>query len=149
MDFKTAYAGRKRLQFNTVGESMTHQSAKEECDINNIMKKWERTGIVDHQNRFQGQYADFTNVPENYQESLNAVLEADEMFMTLPAKIRARFGNDPGAFLDFATDPDNQEAIVEMGLATKKQLENAVIDDEPAPKNKSNKTPAVSPDSDE
>jgi phage internal scaffolding protein len=135
MQFRTAYGERKRVTFETTGESLTHQSAKDECDINNIMKKWERTGIIDHQNRYQGEYGDFTNVPDNYQDSLNAVLQADEMFMTLPAKIRARFGNDPGAFLDFVSDPNNQEAIIEMGLATKKQLDKDVIDDpKPAPK---------------
>lgn len=114
---------RVRTTFTTTGESMTRQEAKDECDINNIMKKFERTGMLDHRNQFQGQYGDYTNVPTDYHSAMNQVVAAEEMFLTVPAKVRAKFGNDPGAFLAFVSDPKNQDEMIELGLATRQQLE--------------------------
>lgn len=122
---------RVRLQFTTKGPTLTHQSMAAECDINNIMKKWEKTGILEHKNNFNGEYGDFTNVPIDYHESMNQVLAANDMFETLPAKIRKQFGNDPGQFLDFATDPENNQKMIDMGL---KGQVIELIDDEKPPK---------------
>lgn len=109
---------RKRVKFATTGDSMTHQAHKRECDINQIMLKWQKTGVIEHANTYSGSYGDFTAVPENYQEAMNSVINAQEMFMTLPSSIRRQFDNDPGQFLDFATDPKNADQMVEMGLAS-------------------------------
>jgi len=113
--------------------SMTHQSHKNECDINNIMRKFEKFGVLEHRNNYEGQYGDFTAVPQDYREAMTSVLAAQEMFLELPSKIRRRFGNDPGAFLDFATDPQNGPAMVEMGLAVKRVPEETKTPSE-APK---------------
>lgn len=37
--------------------------------------------------------------------------------MTLPAKVRDRFSNDPGKFLAFVDDPKSREEMYELGLA--------------------------------
>lgn len=108
---------RNRVQFKTKGDSLTHQAHKRECDINQIMLKWQKTGVIEHANTYAGRYGDFTNVPNDYHEAMNAVLNAQEMFMTLPSSVRKQFDNDPGQFLDFATDPKNADKMVEMGLA--------------------------------
>jgi len=94
-----------------------------ECDINSIMKKYERTGILEHRNRFEGAYGDFTSSPESYHEAMNSVLLADEMFSTLPSKVRRRFHNDPAAFLEFTANPENAEEMVRMGLATARETQ--------------------------
>lgn len=114
--FQTPYNNR-RVRFSTTGPSMTHQSMKAECDINNIMRKYERDGIIAHRNTYEGQYGDFTELPQDYQSSLNAVLEAQEMFLTLPARVRAKFENDPASFLEFVSNPKNQDEMIELGLA--------------------------------
>lgn len=126
------YEKTTRLQFATTGPSMTHQSMKAECDINGIMAKWQKTGVIEHRTQFEGQYADFTNTPGDFQEAQNQVLAAEEMFLTLPSKIRTRFHNDPGAFLDFTSNPDNADEMVKLGLATRRELD--VIEDAPKPK---------------
>lgn len=119
---KKHYDDHERQFFNTVGISMTHQSMAAECDINKIMLKWQKTGILEHRNTFEGQYGDFTETPQDYHESMNAVLAAEDMFSTLPSQIRKRFANDPGLFLEFVSDPENAAEMVSLGLATAPQI---------------------------
>lgn len=130
MKFRTAYGERHRVQFATEGGSLTHQSMKAECDINNIMRKFEKTGVLEHRNRFEGNYGDFTGIPTDYHEAMNAVIAAGDMFLTLPAKVRRRFQNDPGNFLEFVSDPDNADELVKMGLATARDPEPVLEGDQ-------------------
>lgn len=99
--------------------SMTKQSFKEECDINNIIRQFSATGIVTHINEkaAQGDYVDLPD-PLDYQESLNIVIAAQASFDGLPSSVRNRFGNDPTQFLAFLADPANQDEAIRLGLAT-------------------------------
>lgn len=106
-----------RFVQNTVGDSMAKQSFRDECNINNIMKKFERTGMIDHVRSVEGSYGDFTDAPVDYQTAVNIVIAADNMFSSVPAKVRARFNNDPGEFLKFVEDPANIEECRSLGLA--------------------------------
>ena len=40
------------------GESMTKQSFKGECDVNKIMAKFEKTGIIDHYAKYAPTYGE-------------------------------------------------------------------------------------------
>jgi phage internal scaffolding protein len=114
--FKTPYSGSRYRVSLECGPGLAQQHFKDECDVNNILRKYQKTGLIDHVNRFQGDYADLSDVPD-FQDSLNAVIDAQEAFMTLPSSIRKQFGNDPAAFLDFVHDPDNRDEMVKMGLS--------------------------------
>lgn len=105
----------KRLPFTSTQKSLTRQSMKDECDVNVIIRRFHKTGLVDHLNVHEGQYGDFAEI--DYHEALNTVREADHMFLTLPSDVRTRFDNDPGKFLEFSTNPDNLDAMRELGLA--------------------------------
>lgn len=94
----------------------THQSFKAECDINNVMARFEKTGLLDHVREYEGDYGDFIDAPD-FHRALNEVRRAEEMFMTLPATVRGAFHNDAGQFLEFAQDPANAEELVRLGLA--------------------------------
>lgn len=94
--------------------SMTVQSAKKECDINNIVAKYQKTGAIEHANRYEPQYGEVTSV--TFQDAMNQVTSAQQMFDDLPSSIRQRFEGDPGAFLDFVADPSNAEEMAELGL---------------------------------
>lgn len=98
--------------------SLTKRSFKAECDINTVMRKYQLTGVLEHTNTFQGQYGEFADI-EDYQTSLNKVMDAQDMFMSLPSSIRRRFDNDPGEFLAFTTDEKNHDELVELGLIPK------------------------------
>lgn len=99
-------------------KSRTHQSFKSECDVNNIMAKYRRTGVLTHLSSKTPQYGDFTNVSD-YQSALLAVQDATDSFMSLPAQLRAKFDNDPAAFLAFAEKPENANFLVDLGLSPK------------------------------
>lgn len=98
-------------------EPKTQQQYKASCDINNILKKYHRDGVIspDLLNKRHAVFGDVSNFGD-FQESQNKILEAREAFMTLPAKLRARFDNDPAKCLDFATNPDNWDEMVKLGM---------------------------------
>lgn len=113
--------------------SLTQQQYAEECDINNIVKRYANDPATWRMltEGKKGVYADFSEI-KDYQQMLNQVIHAQEAFMTLPASIRARFRNDPGSLLEFLQDPNNREEAVELGLIDKNnaQLAKPVIRDD-------------------
>jgi len=115
MKFKKAYDAPIKKPFSTTGPSQTHQSFKRECDINTIMAKYQKTGLVDHVAHHQGDYSDLTDVP-TYHDAMNKILSANQSFSTLPSSIRKKFQNDPAQFLDFVSNPENVEEMQQMGL---------------------------------
>ncbi len=92
------------------------QQFKEECDINNIMKKYIRTGLVTHVAANAGRFADVSEVG-SYQEAIQRVRDTGKFFLGLPVALRAEFENDPAVFLDFISDPRNAAEIEVMGLS--------------------------------
>lgn len=119
-EFITAYGPKIKKSLDFTGTlSMTKQAFKAESDINNVIAKYDKTGLISNVNASVAQYGDFTQVNE-YQESLNRVLAAQDAFNSLPSKIREKFANDPGTFFEFATNPKNADAMVELGLAEKR-----------------------------
>ena len=106
----------KRVSIDFKGDKgLTEQHHKDSCDIHTIMRKYEKTGALEHTAKYGGSYMDFPNSMQ-FHECMNIVAEAASMFETVPAKIRAKFGNDPAAFLDFMQDNKNYDEIEEMGL---------------------------------
>lgn len=108
---------RKAVGIDCGGESRTKQSFKMECDINHIMAKYQKTGAITHFTKHSPQYGIATGM--QFQDAMNLVCEAQEMFNDLPSSIRSRFGNDPAAFLDFVQDEGNADEMVKLGLAEK------------------------------
>lgn len=119
-----------RLQVFPVGESMTKQSFKDECDVNLIMKRYQKTGVLPMVSNRQPRYEDF-GTGLDFHEAMQHVVAAQEMFNSLPSSVRSRFGNDAGAFLDFVQNPENVEEMRKMGLLSSKEPPQA--DDKPQP----------------
>ena len=117
---KPAFQSR-RLHLNPIshftGDDKAQQSFKDECDINNIMHRFETTGQLPDLIKQNPQYGDFTEVP-SYLDALNTVNLAETQFSALSSKVRAQFDNDPRQFLEFVNNPANQQEMVKMGLAT-------------------------------
>lgn len=94
--------------------SLAQQHFKEETDINYIVDTFTRTGTLP-QSSMVGQFGDFTHATD-YKTALDAVIHAQDAFMTLPAAVRSRFANDPGQLLDFIADDKNRDEAVKLGL---------------------------------
>lgn len=101
--------------------SETHQSSKDECDVNKIIARHKQGIINTHVNTKAGVYADLSSAP-SYQEALQTIINANNAFDTLPASTRKRFGNDPQEFLQFMSDPSNKEEAKKLGLLEEKAL---------------------------
>jgi phage internal scaffolding protein len=97
--------------------SLTRQEFAEECDINVLMAKFEKTGIFPGSlNPNEPRYLDVSDVPDLMQAH-NVLQEATAAFMALPATVRRDFDNDPLNFVTFAENPDNLEKMREWKLA--------------------------------
>lgn len=96
-------------------ESLAHQSFAQECDFNAVMAQWERTGTLTNANPDAPVYEDVSDLVD-YQASLSIVAAAQESFSALPSRVRERFGNNPGALIDFLADPANRAEAASLGL---------------------------------
>lgn len=141
MEFASAYSKKARVQTVNKGKSMTKQSFKDEVNINKIIKKYNKTQILQMAENFEGQYGEFDS--KDFADAMNVVAKANTLFEQVPSEIRAKFRNDPGAFIDYATDEKNRDQLVSWGLAvhipTKsaeppRKVENAVAKEETAEK---------------
>lgn len=103
-----------------IGETRTVQYFKDECDINQIMAKYQETGVIEHLTKRQGGYGD-VSAATSYQEALELVEQAEREFSELPSSLRAKLDNDPARFLEWINDPSNIDEMVKLGLATKHQ----------------------------
>jgi len=112
---RSAYGKKKHEGFQFIQPSLTKQSFTEECNINNIMAKYQKTGALDHVNKHQPSYGYASS--NTFQESLEIVKRGQEMFNDLPSSIRNKFGNKPAEFLEFVQNPENLKEMQEMGLA--------------------------------
>lgn len=95
-------------------KSLTQQHLADECNINILVERFVVSGEMP-QLKVPPLQGDFTEAP-TYQEALNLMLEANQSFMQLPAKIRSRFDNDAGQFVAFCSDEGNRDEIRRMGL---------------------------------
>lgn len=95
-------------------EDRTKQSFKAEADINNIMARYQKTGVLDFAQKHEPRYGDVTGL--DFEAGMQAIATAKTMFADLPSSVRARFKNDPREFLDFVQDPRNRDEARELGL---------------------------------
>lgn len=104
-------------------DGKTRQEFADECDINVLMKRYEKTGILPWDDKAPApQFLDVTDVP-SFQDALHIVMEAETAFMSLPAVVRKEFDNDPVKFVEYASEKSedgsskNIERLREWGLA--------------------------------
>jgi phage internal scaffolding protein len=95
-------------------ESRTIQSAKDESDINTIVRKFGLTGELPNDLKMP-QSGDFTDVPD-FHTAMNLVRSAQEEFLRVPAEIRARFANDPQRLMQFVEDESNRDEARKLGF---------------------------------
>ncbi len=112
--------------------SLAQQHMKDECDINIIVERFGVTGQLP-QTPIQPSYGDFSGVSD-YHSALNKIRAADEAFMALPAKIRARFDHDPNALLQFLQNDQNRDEAIQIGLIDGKPVVESIVSAVETPK---------------
>lgn len=106
----------------TTEEGKTRQSEAQLADINLTIKKYHMQDIdvmALPVGTFRGaEYGDMTGWP-TLQEALNARVNAQAFFASLPPDVRVRFNNDPAVMLDAWDSGADREVFEEIGLLEK------------------------------
>jgi len=112
------------MSCRTVNEepSMAIQSERDSCDVNLIYQKYVNSGktMMTNMRTDPPRFGDFTTITD-YHGAVLIAQKAEEAFMSLPAQLRARFSNDPGALIDFLDNPENRSEAIKLGLITAPQ----------------------------
>lgn len=107
------------------GESKTKQSFRDKCDINKIIAKYQKTGMLRNLNNGQPFYGD-VSMFKDYKQSLDKVNDATELFMKMSPTIRERFKNDPAEMIKFLENKNNLKEAQELGMVVKPPKEAGV-----------------------
>lgn len=125
----------------------TRQSFAKDADINNVMRRYSKTGILGDPSAVKRNlfFGDFSEVG-SFQEHVDMVNDANGRFALLPAEIRSRFGNDPAQLIAFCNDEGNYDEAVSLGLLPKPPVSLDVVGEEPAPELAPEPAPANEPE---
>lgn len=100
--------------FSASEKTVVQQQFKDEVNLNVMVARF-GVNAVAMKATHMPTYGDFTGVSD-YKSALDAIMRADESFMSLPPAVRERFANDPAALVDFCSDPANRSEAIELGL---------------------------------
>lgn len=126
MKFYTAYDPPPEVGVDcSVEPDLTKQEFKDECDINVIMARYIRTGVLPP-GIGVGMYGDFSDIG-SYQEALQIIERASEQFAAQPSGVRDRFNHSPEAFLEFVMNPDNRAEAQKLGLLKDEKPADPVV----------------------
>lgn len=106
-------------------ESLTVQSEADEADINKIVARFIKTGVMPVNPRTPLNEAFLA--PLEFREALDGIRKAEEAFMEYPAELRKKFDNDPAKFLEFTSNKDNLEEMYKLGLAKKPEADAPIL----------------------
>lgn len=107
--------GSVRVQTINNEPDMCQQQYKDQCDINKIWEKYEKTGVITHLARSQGRYADLGD-PKDLAEAIQLQEKAQAAFDTLPAEVRAAANHDKVNFLKMLKDPKYDDLLFDYGV---------------------------------
>lgn len=105
----------KRFAQDFSGESKTDRSFAAGCNVNNIVRHYQQTGIDPAEDRKA--LARFGSASsQSYEDAMRLVADIDSAFHELPSKTRAEHANDPQQWIEYlgslGTPPDE---IVDSG----------------------------------
>lgn len=112
---KKNFRERRSVGIGDFGETLTEQNHKERVQIQNILHRYTKTGMLLHVNSLEGTYGDFPNHID-FKTMQDTIAAAKSMFESIPAQIRAKFDNNPAKFLEKVHDTKEHEALIEMGF---------------------------------
>lgn len=113
---------------------LTDQSAKNDADINVIMKRYQKTGLLPNIQKIEASYLDVSEVP-SLETAFKMSQDAVDRFYELDPTLRKLMNNDPSELENFVSNPENEEILLKYGVLEKKNQVNTKPDDKtPTPK---------------
>jgi len=95
--------------------TITQQHFKSEVNINNIIAKFNRTGILGDGEKAVPRYAD-VSLFGDFSQCQARIQEGKNAFQELPLEVRKLAGNDPARLWDVLQNPENREILVNAGV---------------------------------
>jgi len=94
------------------------------------MARYEKTGVLEGYLKDNASrpmcFGDFSDIGD-YHSVMSRVALLNSEFLRLPAKLRARFGNDAKQLLDYLSDSKNDVEAVKLGLKEQSVLPKPVV----------------------
>lgn len=109
--------GKKRVIIDCSGESKTQQHHEKETNVNKIMAKAYKTGMVPVSMKSPLLCENFESAAD-FMECQNIIAKARQDFMALPSSIRKRFANEPANLMEFLQNEDNRAEAIKLGLVS-------------------------------
>lgn len=100
---------RNRVRKKVKGKSKTEQHHAKSCNINTIMARYRKTGLIDHIKHHEPRFGDVSGA--DFQAAAILVADQVSIFEELPAHVRAFYENDPALYL---TALETDEGIEEL-----------------------------------
>ncbi len=97
------------------GKGLAKQSMRDECDVNLIMAKFVKTGLISHVARGLPSFVDVSELTD-YRSAIEQVRSVEKYFAALPAGVRTRFDNDAVSFMSFLESGASGEDLEALGL---------------------------------
>lgn len=117
---------RESVQFKTEGESMTEQCHKDECNINSLLAKYDKTGFIRNLNPNQPFYGEFSQ-DASLQENIHIARDVEDYFKKLPADVRTLFNNKATNLVEALADNSMDEKLRELGIRENTRQEKKEI----------------------
>lgn len=123
---RSKFSQRVAVITDTGDVQRTQQHFKDQCDVNKIMARYNRTGIMSHVNRAQAKYGDFTMLGD-FVENADKVVRAQQAFDQLPSELRKEFDNDYTKFFASIGKPEYRDKMVKWGILKEEPKKTATV----------------------
>jgi len=120
---------RKRVHPKLSDVKLVDQSQKNLCDINCIMERYRKTGMLPQFKQKFPMFIDNTGV-KSVEEAHALVNEANFLFDQIPSKLRKLMDNNPANLIDFVNNPENEKICLEYGLIEPQAVTSAKVQPE-------------------
>lgn len=113
-DFSMRPNNTRRVQIDCSQGGLTDQSFKNDADINVIIERFNKTGILPTIEK-KPYFGDVTEIP-TLEQAFDIVDAARQEFEKLPAEVRKKMENNPAKLESFLEDEENHNFLKKHGV---------------------------------
>jgi len=95
--------------------SLTQQHHANDVNINKIIERFNKTGVLGDGLQRRGNYAD-VSLFGDFGECQRRIEAARESFASLPVQVKKLAGNDPSRLWDVLNNPENRQLLEKAGV---------------------------------